>query len=342
MSESALQGVFLGAGHFAGIQLDAWRAVPEARIVGIYNRTVDKARDLAERHGIDLVMGDARLLLEQAKPDFVDICTAVDTHISFARMAADRGIPILCQKPVAPTWEGTVDLIRYCKDRRVRLMINENWRWQSWYREIKQLLDEGVLGEPFHVYCAMRPGDGWGVDPYPLQPFFRRMEQFLLMETGVHYFDTLRYLFGEIETVYCQTRRINPVIHGEDLAVVSVGFASGMTGVFDANRVSSTTEKRTPVNGAMAIEGSKATLHLFPHGEIFIIPRNGTKYKHDYSLAEGYRGGGAVLAQRHFAQCLLDGSGFETEGEDYLRSVRCVYACYESARKQSVERVEER
>jgi predicted dehydrogenase len=342
MNEPVLRGVFLGAGHFAGIQLDAWRAVPGVKIAGIYNRTAEKARNLAELHGIDLVTDDVRLLLDQTKPDFVDICTAVDTHTSFARMAADRGIPILCQKPVAPTWEGTVNLIRYCKDRHVRLMVNENWRWQSWYREIKKLLGEGVLGEPFHTYCLMRPGDGWGDDPYPLQPYFRQMPQFLLMETGVHYFDTLRYLFGEIETVNCQTRRINPVIQGEDLAVVSMRFARGMTAVFDANRVSSTTETRTPVNGMMEIEGSKATLQLSPHGEIFIIPRNGTKYRHAYFMTEGYRGGGAVLAQRHFVQCLLDGSRFETEGEDYLQSVRCVYACYESARKQSVERVEER
>ncbi|MDF2962839.1 MAG: hypothetical protein K0S39_4574 [Paenibacillus sp.] len=334
-----LRGVFLGAGHFAKIQLDAWKAISQVKIVGIYNRTKDKAQELAQMYDIEMVEDDVRTLLEKACPDFVDICTAVETHLPFAKIAADMGIPVLCQKPVAPTWEEMMELVNYCREKRVRLMINENWRWQSWYREIKSLLDRGVLGEPIHTYCAMRPGDGWGPEPYALQPFFRNMEQFLLFETGVHYLDTLRFLFGEVYSVYCLTRRVNPAIKGEDLAIVHLNFANGMTAIYDGNRVAYTPEVRTPVNGFMIIEGSNANLRLSSHGEIFITPRGGREYRHDYEIVEGYRGGGAMQTQRHFAECLITGAPFESDGDAYLHTVRCVYACYKSAVNQTVERM---
>lgn len=122
----------MGAGHFAAIQLEAWREVPGVQFVGLYNRTPAKAQELAARFGIGRVSGDLRELLESTRPDFVDICTAVETHLEFVRIAADLGIPILCQKPVAPSWEESVELVDYCRARGVPLMINENWRWQCW------------------------------------------------------------------------------------------------------------------------------------------------------------------------------------------------------------------
>jgi hypothetical protein len=91
----------------------------------------------------------------------------------------------------------------------------------------------------------------------------------------------------------------------------------------------------------MVIEGSLAALSLSPHGSIEVTPREGESYKIMYTIVEGYRGGGAAQTQRHFAQCLLEGTPFETDGSAYLQSVRCVYACYESARQHSVERVKE-
>ena len=117
-------------------------------------------------------------------------------------------------------------MVESCASRGVRLLIHENWRWQPWYREAKRLISEERLGRVFHLGFRMRTGDGRGPAPYTHQPYFRQMPRLLLYETGVHFLDTFRFLGGEMESVFCQTDRINPAIQGEDCALLFVSFVN--------------------------------------------------------------------------------------------------------------------
>ncbi len=331
MAEQTYQGLFLGAGQFAAIQIEGWRDVPGAAITGICNRTRGRAEELAARFDIPHTGEDPGAMMDALKPDFVDVCTAMETHFDMVRLAGDRGIPILCQKPIAPTREESHALVRYCADRDVPLMINDNWRWQAWYREIKQILDAGRIGRPFGAYLAMRTGDGWGPDAYARQPYFREMKRFLLLETGIHYIDTLRYLFGPVQSMYCTVRRRNPEIAGEDQALIVLNFESGVPVIWDANRAAPFPEVRSPFNGFMHIDGSEGVLHAGSDGAIEIEPRNGPRHRHDYAIPPGYRGGSVVAAQSHFIEALRSGVPFETSGHDYLATVDLVFDAYESA-----------
>ena len=335
-----LRGLFCGAGHFAKIQLEAWRAVPGARIVALYNRTLDRARTLDVDFGIGAVSDDCAALFDSVRPDFVDICTALETHLPLARLAAARGVPILCQKPLSPQFADSAQLVAGCEAAGVRLMANDNWRWQGWYREIKRLLDAGTIGAPQHARFVLRPGDGSGDAPYPLQPFFRDMERFVILEAGGHYLDTMRFLFGDIVLLHCLTRRRNPRIRGEDAALVTLEFAGGATGLFDADRTACTTRMRSPVNGQVFIEGSAGNLRLDEDGAIFLAFRGGAEERHSYHIPPGYRGGSAIAAQAHFVTALRTGVPFETGGRDYLAVERAVEACYRSAASGATERLE--
>jgi len=326
-----LRGLFCGAGHFAKIQLDAWRAVPDARIVALYNRTLDRAQLMQAEFGIEAISADMDALLDSTRPDFVDICTAVETHLPLVRAAAARGLPVLCQKPLTARIADSEELVAVCAAGKSRLMANENWRWQGWYRELRRLIDTGAIGAPRHARFVQRPGDGAEEEPYPLQPFFRDMERFLVLEVGGHYFDTMSYLLGPIESLHATLRRRNLRIRGEDAALVSLEFADGVTGVFDADRTACTEKVRSPVNGNAFIEGEHGNLRLDENGAIFIQRRGAREERHAYDLPPGYRGGSAVAAQRHFIEKLRTGSPFETEGRDYLAIERAVDACYRSA-----------
>ena len=298
-----------------------------------------KTRTLAETYNIAATSDRLADLLDDVQPDFVDVCTAVETHLALTRVAADRGIGVLCQKPVAPTMAETDELIDYCASRGVRLMINDNWRWQAWYREIKTILDAGRLGQVFSVYLAMRPGDGWGLEPYAVQPYFREMPRFLLFETGLHYADTLRFLFGEVVSVYCRIRRVNPAITGEDVAVVCLNFVDGLSAIFDGNRVAHTSSVRPPMNGFLRIEGTEGNLRADEAGRLFLMPRGESERPHEYAIPGGYRGGSVVAAQQHFVDCLAEGTEFETNGRDYRKSAEIVFACYQSAAEDRVVRM---
>ena len=64
-------------------------------------------------------------------------------------------------------------------------------------------------------------GDGWGDNAYlDRQPYFQTMPRLLVVETAIHWIDTFRFLFGEVDAVYARLRRINPAIAGEDAGLI--------------------------------------------------------------------------------------------------------------------------
>src|SRR5260370_18462965 len=93
------------------------------------------------------------------------------------------------------------------------------------------------MGEFSEITVGRRLGGGWGERAYlDRQPFFRAYPRLLIYETGVHFIDTFRYLLGEVTEVYARLRRLNSVISGEDAGQLFLGFATGPTAIWDANR----------------------------------------------------------------------------------------------------------
>lgn len=330
-----LRGVCLGAGYFSRFQYEAWARIPEVRIVAVANRDVAKAREAAARHGIPRAGAWSQLaaLLDAEKPDFVDIITPPETHLEAVRLAAARGIAIICQKPLAPTWDECLAVVGTARRAGVRFMVHENFRWQPWYREMRRLLDAGTLGELFSVSVRTRMGDGWQPDAYlARQPFFRTYPRLFCFETGVHFLDTFRYLGGEITSVYARLQRRNAGIKGEDAAQIVCGFASGATALLDASRYNEAdTDNARYTFGLVRVDGSKGHLELDLEGNLTLKHLGQSSRLLDYPHPrEGFAGDCVYALQRHFVDRMLDGAPFENTGEDYLKSTALMEACYRS------------
>ena len=212
-SKPKLKGVAMGAGYFSHFQYEAWTRIPEVEIVAVYNRTEEKARALMSQFGLPRFYGDWREMIEHERPDFVDIITPPETHEEMCGFAARHGVHVICQKPLAPSLEASRRIVETAAAAGIRFMVHENWRWQPWYRKIKEIQKSGTVGEFTHIHFLTRLGDGWGDTAYlDRQPFFRNYPKLLLYETGVHFIDTFRYLLGEVSAVYTHLRRLNPVI----------------------------------------------------------------------------------------------------------------------------------
>jgi len=194
-----LKGVCVGAGYFSHFQYEAWGRIPEVAITAMCNRDAGRAKTIMDKFGIARHYTDYRAMLEKERPDFVDIITPPPTHLEMSKIAADLGVHVICQKPLAPTFEEARQIADYTNRAGVRFMVHENWRFQPWYREIKRLLDDGAIGDKIHIMSfRSRMGDGWGRDAYlNRQPYFRTYPRLLVYENGVHFIDTYRYLGGD-------------------------------------------------------------------------------------------------------------------------------------------------
>ncbi len=213
-------------------------------------------------------------MLEQERPDFVDVITPPDSHLEMCQAAGELGIHVICQKPLAPTIARTRGRSWPTPSASgIRFMVHENFRFQPWHREIKKLLRAGAIGDKLHsLGFRMRMGDGWGDDAYlARQPYFRTMPQLLVFETGVHFIDTFRYLAGEVEGVYANLRKLNPVIAGEDAGVILFEFSSGAVGVWDANRYNECNDPDPRFTfGEFLVEGNGGSIRLYLDGRITV------------------------------------------------------------------------
>src|SRR5688572_4060467 len=146
-----LRFALFGTGFWSRFQLAAWRELPGVECVALYNRTRSKAEALGREFGVGAVYDDVETLLAREKVDFLDVVTDVDTHPRFVALAAKHRVPVICQKPMAPTFAMARDMVRLCAEAQVPFFIHENFRWQASIREVARLLREGAIGRPFRA-----------------------------------------------------------------------------------------------------------------------------------------------------------------------------------------------
>lgn len=341
-----LRGALLGCGHVAAFHLRAWAQIEGVEIVALANRTVGKAEARAREFGIPLehVYSDYRELLEKEAIDFVDIATAPHIHRQQVEAAAAHGLHVLCQKPFAPTLEDARAMIAACERAGVLLSINENWRWRSWYREVKRLLDEGVIGRPRYMRIARhsngalpRP-DGSLPPVFIYQSYTMDMERLILYEWGIHLIDVLRFLFGDVTSVYARMDKVSPLCKGEDraLLVLEVG---GITGLIDISWATVDRKERRSQLERVTLEGDAGTIHLLPDEDdtLQITTRSGTQRWPAFDVTpEAAYQASYTAAQRHFIECLREGRVPETEARDNLKTLAATFAAYEAADKNQV------
>jgi predicted dehydrogenase len=334
MDRKKLRGVAVGAGYFSQYHFEAWRRIGQAEIVALCGLDAAQTGETARTYGIPRTYTDVVAMLDREQPDFVDIITPPQTHLELARLAAKRGVHILCQKPLAPTMKEARAIVDSAAKAGVRLMVHDNFRFQPWHREAKRLLDKGAIGALQSLSCRTRLGDGWGENAYlSRQPYFRDMPRLLIFETGVHFIDVYRYLAGEITRVYARLRRLNPVIRGEDCALVCFDFASGAAGLWDADRFHEGPAKDPRYTfGEFFLEGDSGALRIDDEGNIFLRRLGEGEHQHPYEHSHrGFAGDSVFATLSHFIDRLQDGETFETSGENYLNTLAVQEAVYASS-----------
>lgn len=322
-----------GAGFWANYQLAAWRELPGVRCVAVYNRTRSRAEALAARAAVPAVYDDPERLLREVKPDFVDVITSVETHSSLVRLACEYGTAVICQKPMATSLREAEDMVAGCHRAGVPFLVHENWRWQVAVRRLRQALDEGSIGAPFRACLEFNSS----FPVFENQPFLRSLDRFILTDVGSHILDVVRFLFGEAERLYCQTHRVHADIAGEDVATVMVRTRSGVTVTAEMSYASLSERERFPETRAL-IEGELGSLELAPDYWLRLTTADGVVARRypppSYPWADPLYApvhASIVECNANLLAALRGEAAAETTGEDNLKTVRLVFAAYESA-----------
>jgi D-apiose dehydrogenase len=332
-----LRGAVIGTGFWANYQIPAWLELEGVEIVALYNRTKSKAAILGEKFNIQGVYDNIDELLEKETLDFVDIITDVDTHPIFVEKAAQKGINVICQKPMAATLELAKQMVEICQKYEVKAFIHENFRWQAPMRRLHELLQQGIIGEPFKARVSF-------VSAFPVfenQPFLADLEQFILTDVGSHVLDVCRFLFGEPKHYFCQTARINPNIKGEDVANVLITMQSGLH-CYAEMSYASLLEKEAFPQVLVLVEGTEGSIYLTNDFELKITTKQGTSSEivmpkmYDWlDPAYAVVHSSIVDCNRNILEGLLGGA-CETTIEDNFKTVEMVFGCYESAELNKV------
>jgi predicted dehydrogenase len=186
-----------GAGFIANNHAAAYAALPNAKLVAVFDAAEDRAQKLASAQGARAYSSAEKLLAEE-EVDIVDICLPTFLHEKFAVMAARKGKHVLCEKPFALTAQAADSMIREAKAAGVKLMVAQVLRFWPEYVEIKRRLDRGELGEIQMVYAnrlAQHPNwSEWFKDPDKSGGG--------LFDLHLHDIDILRHYFGPVKSAY--------------------------------------------------------------------------------------------------------------------------------------------
>lgn len=147
----------------------------------LFGDGIHTTTDLAEflRHDLDAVF--------ITSPDFA--------HEEHAVAALNAGVGVYLEKPMAITIEGCDNILRASKRTGAKLFVGHNMRYMALFRKMKQLIDEGAIGEVKSVWC--RHFISYGGDAY-----FRdwhaesRNTTGLLLQKGAHDIDVIHWLSG--------------------------------------------------------------------------------------------------------------------------------------------------
>jgi len=241
----------LGVARICNRLKPAMLASKTVKLQAVASRSLDKARGMARDFGFESAYGSYEELLADPKIDAVYVPLPNSLHAEWTRKAAEHGKHVLCEKPLCTTAAEAADLVTYCRAAGVRLMDGFMWPHHPRTRRIRQMLDDGFIGQVQRVTSAFTfKMDPLSVDNIRLQP---AMGGGSLLDVGCYPVFGMRWAFGaEPVRAYARARLFN----GVDVEMSgTLIFPEGGIGTFDCGFT-------LPYRPWMEIVGTKGSIRI--------------------------------------------------------------------------------
>lgn len=251
--------------------LPALKNHPQADVMAVCGRNPARTQAFADDWSIPSIYTDYEAMIEEAALDAIIISTPNRLHYPITMKALERGLHVLCEKPLAMNYAQAKTMTEAAHDAGVINMVPFTYSYMPTARYLKVLVDEGYIGQPYHL--NMRYYTGYGRTNDYMWRFDRgEAGAGVVGDLGTHFIYLARWFYGEITAVQCllgyhQPQRDprpdgQPYDVGDDSAMLLLEFASGAQG---AIHVTAMCYEDTPFGQThhMELHGSAGTLYSF-------------------------------------------------------------------------------
>jgi UDP-N-acetyl-2-amino-2-deoxyglucuronate dehydrogenase len=328
--------VIVGCGRISDRHFDAIETHPEITLVGVSDDLPDRARVAGERHGVPAFTSYAAMLKE-TDADGAVICTPSGLHPRHGIMAAERGLHVICEKPMATRLEEADQLVRACDNAGVHLFVVKQNRLNPGIQLLKHAMELGRFGRVYMASVRVfwnRPQSYYDLAPW------RGTWEFdggAFMNQASHYVDLVQWLMGPVETVSAKIATLARRIETEDTGAAILRFRNGALGVLE------TTMLTYPRNleGSITILGEKGTVQIGGTALNRVEEWQFAEYHDDDREAEALRvapdplsvyGSGHRPYYENVVRVLRGEAAAGTDGREGRKSLELILGIYESAR----------
>ncbi|MCI0705020.1 MAG: Gfo/Idh/MocA family oxidoreductase [Planctomycetia bacterium] len=221
----------VGCGKVAQIHASALEALPEAEFVAACDVSAERANSFALKHGIR-PFTDLSAMLREAKPEAVIIGTPHPLHAESAIRAAEAGVHVLVEKPMAAKLADCDAMLRAARKSSVRLGVISQRRFYEPVQRMKQAIEAGKIGTPalgVFIQYSWRDSAYYQSDPW--RGKWDTEGGGVLVNQSPHQLDILLWLMGPAAEVCGYWANVNhPTVEVDDTAVASIRFKNGGLG----------------------------------------------------------------------------------------------------------------
>lgn len=257
----------------------AFQKAEHSRLVAVMRRDARKAEDYARRHGVPKWYAYADDLINDPEVNAVYVATPPGSHADYAIRAMRAGKPVYVEKPMATSFAECRQMLKVSKETGMPLFVAYYRRTLPAFLKVKQLIDDGVLGQVLTVSVTLHKAAGerdrdpeasgnWRVDA-------KLAGGGLFYDLASHQFDYLDFLFGPVTEIKGLAYNQAGYYEVEDTVTAAFTFENGVTGTgnwcFVVNE--SATQDQIEITGTKG----KVTLPCFNHGSVGLTTAAGTE-----------------------------------------------------------------
>ena len=243
---------FMGKAHTNALKKIPYMMYPPVaipKLAAISGRDESAVAEAARRYGYKKYFTDWRKMVEDPEVQVLDNGGPNDAHAAPSILAAQLGKHVLCEKPLARSAEESKAMLDAVQKAGVKHMVAFNYRFVPAVRLIRDLIDQGALGQIYHFRAVYL--QEW-IMPHYGTPRIWRLDKKVagsgaIGDLGAHIIDLAHYLVGGLKSLAAHTRTFieeRPMPDGSGMGKVDVDdafsaaveFENGAIGTLECTR----------------------------------------------------------------------------------------------------------